>query len=58
MEYNPVIVVVAYNRSDSLLRLLKSLSQAKEISGAKLIISIDNQEPHNLDVKKVAEEYN
>ncbi len=53
----PVIVVVAYNRADSLERLLQSLLYTREISDAKLIISIDNQEPHNLDVKELAESF-
>ncbi|MEN8229371.1 MAG: glycosyltransferase family 2 protein [Bacteroidota bacterium] len=56
-DSNPVIVVVAYNRADSLNRLLQSLLYAKDISSAKLIISIDNQEPHNYDVKKLAESF-
>ena len=56
-EPKPVIVVVAYNRADSLKRLLQSLLNIREVSEAKLIISIDNQEPHNLDVKELAESF-
>lgn len=56
-QYTPVIVVVAFNRPSSLKRLLSSLKAGKKISSAKLIISIDNQEPDNLIVKEVAETY-
>lgn len=56
-DSKPVIVVVAYNRSDSLKRLLQSLLYAKDISETRLIISIDNQEPHNYDVKELAESF-
>jgi len=56
-KYNPVIIVVAFNRPESLKRLLQSLKGVKKIDKAKLIISIDNQEPHNFDVKKIAEEF-
>ncbi len=56
-EPKPVIVVVAYNRADSLVRLLQSLLHAKEVSDALLIISIDNQEPLNYDVKELAESF-
>lgn len=56
-EPKPVIVIVAYNRADSLQRLLQSLLFARGISDARLVISIDNQEPHNLDVKALAESF-
>lgn len=56
-KYHPAIVVVAYNRPFSLKRLLTSLKAAKKITQAKLIISIDNQEPHNPEVKKIAESF-
>lgn len=56
-DSNPVIIVVAYNRADSLKRLLQSLLYAKEISAAKLIISIDNQAPQNFDVKELADSF-
>lgn len=56
-DSKPVIVVVAYNRADSLKRLLQSLLYARDLSEVKLIISIDNQEPHNLDVKELAESF-
>jgi hypothetical protein len=56
-EPKPVIVIVAYNRADSLQRLLQSLLFARGISDARLIISIDNQEPHNQDVKALAESF-
>jgi hypothetical protein len=55
--YNPVIVVVAYNRPVSLKRLLSSLEKSRSIENAKLIISIDNQEPRNFNVKEIAEEF-
>ena len=57
MKYKPVIVVVAYNRPRSIGRLLSSLKNAKNISQAKLIISIDNNAPHNYDVKEIAENF-
>lgn len=56
-KYNPVIVVVAYNRPHSLERLLFSLKNAKKIVNAKLIISIDNKEPDNLNVKQIADAF-
>ncbi|MBN1143204.1 MAG: hypothetical protein JXA72_02230, partial [Bacteroidales bacterium] len=54
MKYNPVIVVVAFNRPRSLERLLFSLKNAKNIAHAKLIISIDNKEPENFPVRDLA----
>jgi len=55
--FNPAIVVVAYNRPCSLLRLLSSLKHIKIDGEAPLIISIDNDEPNNLEVKDIAEKY-
>jgi hypothetical protein len=55
MKYNPVIVVVAFNRIRSLERLLHSLKSAKNIQNAKLIISIDNKDPENINVRNLAE---
>ena len=40
--YHPVIVVAAYNRSDSLKRILSSLEKAHYPEKVKLVISIDN----------------
>jgi hypothetical protein len=57
MKYSPVIVVVAYNRPDSLKRILTSLTNAKNIYNVKLIISIDNSEPENDDVRQIALDY-
>lgn len=54
MKYNPVIVVVAFNRPRSLERLLFSLKKAKNIDNARLIISIDNKEPENFPVRDLA----
>ena len=58
MRYKPAIVVVAYNRPRSLERILYSLSKTQKINDVKLIISIDNNEPENLNVKEIAEKYN
>lgn len=57
MKYQPAIVVVAYNRPKSLERLLGSLKNAKKITDARLIISIDNKYPENLPIKKIAEDF-
>lgn len=57
MTYSPVIVVVAYDRPRSLERLLFSLKNAKEITNAKLVISIDNKQPDNFNVKSMAEAF-
>lgn len=57
MKYNPAIVVIAFNRIRSLERLLLSLKSAKKIQNAKLIISIDNKEPENLNVRNLAETF-
>jgi len=58
MNYSPVIVVVAFNRPKSLERLLFSLKNAKKIENAKLIISIDNNEPENYNVRDMANAFN
>src|SRR4030043_1928352 len=57
MKYSPAIVVVAYNRPRSLERLLSSLRNAKKISNAELIISIDNKEPENIIIKNIADAF-
>jgi len=57
MTYSPVIVVVAFNRPRSLKRLLFSLSNLRNISGVRLIISIDNQEPDNLIIRDIAHDF-
>ena len=49
------IVVVAYNRMDSLKRILGSLLNAEYPAAAKLIISIDRGD--NADVLNFAEEF-
>lgn len=54
---DPVIIVVAYNRPDSLKRILSSLLNAREVADVRLIISIDNQEPHNYCVKEAADSF-
>lgn len=56
-KYQPVIVVAAYNRPKSIKRILSSLLNAKFSEEATLIISIDNDEPNNLEVKRIAEEF-
>ena len=56
-EFHPVIVVAAYNRPLSLTRILGSLRNARFKEDATLIISIDNDEPNNLDVKSIAEQF-
>jgi hypothetical protein len=58
MKYHPVIVVVGFNRPRSMERILYSLSQAKNIEKARLIISIDNKEPDNYCVREIADAYN
>jgi hypothetical protein len=57
MKYTPAIVVVAFNRPDSLKRLLSSLTNSKKAEGARLIISIDNNEPENLPVVEIARNF-
>lgn len=41
-QYNPVVVVVAYDRPNSLQRILSSLFNSHCPKGTKLIVSIDN----------------
>lgn len=57
MKINPVIVVIAYNRDDSLKRLLDSLKKAdySQAGEVNLIISIDKSE--NSKVASVAESF-
>ncbi len=52
--YHPVVVVAAYNRSDSLTRVLSSLAAAHYPDNVKLVISIDNNgaNQHVVDVAK------
>lgn len=57
LKYTPPIVVVAYNRPTSLKRILFSLEKLKNVSGIKIIISIDNKAPDNNDVRIIAENY-
>lgn len=57
MKYSPAIVVAAYNRPESLKRILASLLQTKDISGVPLIISIDNNAPVNLNIKEIADSF-
>lgn len=58
MKYNPVIIVVAYNRPESLKRLLYSLSISKISTEAKLIISIDKNDIGDQTVKNIALAFN
>jgi hypothetical protein len=55
--YQPSIVVAAYNRPNSLARILRSLNNAKFINDTSLIISIDNDYPQNLQVKEIADHF-
>lgn len=54
-EINPAIVVVAYNRSKSLTRVLRSLDNAVYNSSVTLIISIDNGD--NKDILNIANDF-
>ena len=56
MHY-PAIVVVTYNRPDSLVRLLGSLSKARYPDGVPLVISIDGGDNREKQVVKIAEEF-
>lgn len=56
-SFRPAIVVAAYNRPRSIRRLLTSLRNAKISEPARLIISIDNDEPNNLNIKEIAEQF-
>lgn len=54
---NPAIVVIAFNRANSLNRLLKSIERAKyNSSNIELIISIDFADS-NSDVQKIANDF-
>lgn len=56
----PVIVVIAYNRSEPLNRLLGSLNAARFSEDVKLIISVDGAksgEDETSDVKHIAESF-
>lgn len=55
-KYQPVIVVVAFNRTLSLKRILDSLLKAVYIEKTKLIISIDNNGT-NQDVVELAKSF-
>lgn len=55
--FKPVIVVAAFNRPRSLIRILKSLGNAIFDDNVTLIVSIDNDEPNNLDVKNIADDF-
>ncbi|MFO7669628.1 MAG: hypothetical protein R6W31_08230 [Bacteroidales bacterium] len=57
MKSKPAIVVTAYNRPRSLLRILGSLSGMKAAEDVPLIISIDNKSPDNHDVLTIAKDY-
>lgn len=52
----PTIVVPAYNRSNTLQRLLKSIVHSKGIEHARLIISIDHH-PDNASVIELAQSF-
>ncbi len=59
MNCTPAIVIVAYNRPDSLKRLLGSVSEIKYLEAfgeIPLIVSIDHH-PDNQDVVKIAEDF-
>ncbi len=58
MKYNPVIVIAAYNRPESLKRLLYSISLAKQITDTKLIISIDKNDSGDQSVRNIAHAFN
>ena len=55
----PAIVVVAYNRPESLGRLLNSIAQAKYPADQQipLVISIDGGGSNGVAVRKIAHEY-
>lgn len=55
-NYQPVIVVVAFNRLKSLNRILDSLNRSFTPNGTKLIISIDN-DGKNKDVAELSSEF-
>jgi hypothetical protein len=55
-NFEPVIIVIAYNRVNALQRILNSLNMAICPEGTKLIISIDNNGT-NQEVAVIANEY-
>jgi hypothetical protein len=55
-SYSPAIVVVAFNRPNSLKRILSSLAASRCEEGVKLIISIDN-DGYNQEVFRIASEF-
>lgn len=55
-NFRPVIIIVAYNRTHTLQRILSSLSKAVCPEGTKLIISIDNS-GDNQAVAEIADQY-
>lgn len=57
MNYKPAIVVVAFDRIHSLIRLLSSLLKAQFPIDVPLIISIDNKEPYNSHILNYASEF-
>ena len=57
INYNPIICVVAFDRPNSLQRLLNSLLKSKNISDTKLIISIDNKAPENYNIVEIAKSF-
>ncbi|MEZ5194837.1 MAG: hypothetical protein R2764_00080 [Bacteroidales bacterium] len=54
--YQPVIVIVAFNRTHTLQRILSTLDRAVCPKGTKLIISIDN-DGNNQRVAEIGNEY-
>jgi len=54
---HPAIVVATYNRPDSLMRLLGSLSKARYPDGVPLVISIDGGANQRQTVVKIVEEF-
>ena len=55
--HHPAIVVVTYNRPDSLMRLLGSLGKARYPDEVPLVISIDGGENQGKEVVKIAKEF-
>jgi hypothetical protein len=56
INYQPVIIIIAYNRTHSLQRILNSMDLAVCPEGTQLIISIDNN-GSNQDVFALADRY-
>jgi hypothetical protein len=55
--HHPAIVVVTYNRQNSLMRLLGSLSKARYPEGVPLVISIDGGDHREKEIVKIAEKF-